>query len=133
MQLLCHDFSVAGAVAGALAIGSTQPLDIVRIRLQQSQGPATGVIRGSSRGAGSRVGPGQSTVWSTLRKIVRTEGVLSLYKGMAFPLTFASLQSAILFQVCDQLNKMSTAGYLCKSRHCSSGRVVQFIYHMVDG
>jgi hypothetical protein len=95
--LLCHR---AGAVAGALAIGSTQPLDIVRIRLQQSQGPAGAVIRGSSKGAGSRLGPSQSTVWSTLTKIVRTEGVASLYKGMAFPLTFASLQSAILFQVC---------------------------------
>jgi hypothetical protein len=69
-------------VAGALAIGSTQPLDIVRVRMQQV-GQATG---------NSLTKPQSKNVFSCLAGIVRKEGPLALYKGMLFPLTFASIQ-----------------------------------------
>lgn len=74
-----------GAVAGAFAVSVSQPLDTVRVRIQQSSGASSS-------------GQSRSSV-AILRHMVRTEGALSPWKGLLYPASFASLQSAILFQV----------------------------------
>lgn len=75
---------LAGAVAGAFAITVSQPLDTVRVRLQQQR-------------AGS--GAPSSTL-AVLKHMLQREGPFSPWKGLTYPLLFASFQSAILFQVC---------------------------------
>ncbi|KAG2491913.1 hypothetical protein HYH03_009861 [Edaphochlamys debaryana] len=72
-----RDF-LAGAVAGAFAITLSQPLDTVRVRLQQA-------------------GATQNTL-GALAAMFRQEGILSPWRGLTYPLLFASVQSAILFQ-----------------------------------
>ena len=76
-----HTFHHAGAVAGAFAITISQPLDTVRVRLQQSSHA-----------------DGKNTL-QLLREMLRKEGPLSPWKGLTYPLLFASFQSAVLFQV----------------------------------
>eukprot|EP00198_Chlamydomonas_reinhardtii_P009589 XP_001698926.1 carnitine/acylcarnitine translocase [Chlamydomonas reinhardtii] len=78
---LLRDF-VAGAVAGAFAITVSQPLDTVRVRIQQACSASGGV----------------PSALSVLSSMVRKEGLLSPWKGLTYPLLFASVQSAILFQ-----------------------------------
>ncbi|PNH02153.1 Solute carrier family 25 member 48, partial [Tetrabaena socialis] len=78
-----RDF-ISGAVAGAFAITLSQPLDTVRVRLQQRTG------------AGAGAGPGSTA--GVLLAMLRREGVWSPWKGLTYPLLFASVQSAILFQ-----------------------------------
>ena len=77
MEPWTKDF-VAGGVAGAMSILTTQPLDTARIRMQQSSGNC-GLIH-------------------TLAKMVKSEGLASPMKGLALPLTFTALQSALIFQ-----------------------------------
>ncbi len=61
----------------------SQPLDTVRVRLQQ---------------AAYNTGPSPNAL-GILLTMVRKEGVLSPFRGLTYPLLFASVQSAILFQV----------------------------------
>ena len=66
----------AGGIAGALGIAVSQPLDTVRVRMQQQ--PHNG---GKYLNAIQMLG-----------SIVRREGALSLFKGLSFPLAFTALQ-----------------------------------------
>lgn len=69
---------IAGGVAGAMSILTTQPLDTARIRMQQSKGDCS--------------------VAQMLIKMIKNEGVASPMKGLALPLSFTALQSAVIFQ-----------------------------------
>ncbi|KAL4421041.1 hypothetical protein ABPG77_007516 [Micractinium sp. CCAP 211/92] len=71
---------LAGGVAGACGVVAGQPLDTVRIRQQAQRGAA---------------GMGAS---SLARSILRAEGAGAFFRGMAYPLTTAALQNAVVFQ-----------------------------------
>ena len=101
----------AGATAGALSISTTQPLDMVRIRMQTlastSSGlstsagyaTATATMSASTGGiAASSPSPGRGSL-QLLTHMIRNEGSLSPFKGMSFPLLTTALQSALIFQV----------------------------------
>lgn len=64
---------MAGATGGVAGIIAGQPLDVVRVRLQQKS-PRTGSV---------------SSMW---RHIVRMEGMRSLFKGAAYPVTTIAMQ-----------------------------------------
>ena len=65
--------SAAGAGGGVAGIIAGQPLDVVRVRLQQKS-PHKGSL---------------SSMW---RQIVRKEGMRSLFKGAAYPVTTIAMQ-----------------------------------------
>lgn len=93
-----------GSVALCAGLGCHHLLRLLRLgiltaRHQTPGGTVFDDIAGSTNGAGSRVGTSRPRMVNVLRRIIRTEGFFALYKGMAFPLLFASLQSAIIFQV----------------------------------
>ncbi|KAF5842033.1 hypothetical protein DUNSADRAFT_9602, partial [Dunaliella salina] len=89
-----------GGVAGALSIAITQPLDTVRVNLQQhSTGSASTTAAVSGNSAILRKGNGGG-VTREIAHLLQEGGVRSLWKGLTLPLAFASLQNAILFQVC---------------------------------
>lgn len=64
---------MAGAGGGVAGIIAGQPLDVVRVRLQQKS-PHKGSL---------------SSMW---RQIVRKEGMRSLFKGAAYPVTTIAMQ-----------------------------------------
>lgn len=68
-----YKYCVAGACGGVAGIIAGQPLDVVRVRLQQKS-PQTGSL---------------SSMW---RHIVQMEGVRSLFKGAAYPVTTIAMQ-----------------------------------------
>lgn len=70
-----------GAVAGALSIATTQPLDTVRIRMQSAQ---VATVSGTATLT--------KPVPDMLACMVRKEGLMSPFRGMSFPLAFTSLQ-----------------------------------------
>ena len=76
---------IAGTVGGAAGVIVGQPLDTVRIRLQQQP----------TQGAGVRY----HGILSSLRKIAAEEGVRGLFKGMLSPLSALSVTNAVLFGV----------------------------------
>lgn len=63
-----------GAGAGAVGVLAGQPLDVVRVRLQQPHSAMPGAL-------------------ASLRAIVRAEGPGALFKGSFFPLTTIALQA----------------------------------------
>ncbi|KAK9810338.1 hypothetical protein WJX72_009024 [[Myrmecia] bisecta] len=69
----------AGGLGGVAGILTGQPLDTIRIRIQQ---------RNSQPG----------TIWSYCRATVQREGLTSLFKGAAYPVTTIAVQSAVVFQ-----------------------------------
>eukprot|EP00931_Biecheleriopsis_adriatica_P038195 TRINITY_DN21906_c0_g1_i1.p1 TRINITY_DN21906_c0_g1~~TRINITY_DN21906_c0_g1_i1.p1 ORF type:complete len:285 (+),score=23.83 TRINITY_DN21906_c0_g1_i1:38-892(+) len=75
---------VAGGIAGAAGILSTQPLDTIRIRLQSS---AHGL--GRATGYAGLVDCALSTM--------KTEGLRGLYKGVASPTLTVGAMNAVLF------------------------------------
>ena len=95
----------AGAAAGALSIATTQPLDMVRIRMQMlasTSGRST-VAAAAAAGANgggtamaatacARGGMGSGESLQILSSMIRSEGVLSPFKGMSFPLLSTALQ-----------------------------------------
>ena len=94
----------AGAAAGALSISTTQPLDMVRIRMQTlacTSGRAVAAAAATSSMpylASAAVTPGVSVAASSggsfqiLACMMRNEGSLSPFKGMSFPLLSTALQ-----------------------------------------
>lgn len=62
-----------GAAGGVAGIIAGQPLDVVRVRLQQKAPNAKGV----------------ASMW---QHIVRQEGMRSLFKGAAYPITTIAMQ-----------------------------------------
>ena len=71
-----------GAGAGAVGVLAGQPLDVVRVRLQQPHAAMPGAL-------------------ASLRAIVRAEGPGALFKGSFYPLTTIALQArpALRFRV----------------------------------
>lgn len=67
---------VAGAVGGVAAVLAGQPLDTIRIRLQQ---------------------PGSQGVRAVCRSLIAAEGWNGLFKGMSYPLATNALQNAVTF------------------------------------
>ena len=63
-----------GAGAGAVGVLAGQPLDVVRVRLQQPHAAMPGAL-------------------ASLRAIVRAEGPGALFKGSFYPLTTIALQA----------------------------------------
>ncbi len=97
---------IAGAAAGAVSIATTQPLDMVRIRMQTcvsspAAATAAAVVSGASSGGGTAAMLNRSTTtpFQMLLCMIRKEGALSPYKGMSFPLLSTTFQSAVIFQV----------------------------------
>jgi solute carrier family 25 carnitine/acylcarnitine transporter 20/29 len=70
---------IAGGIAGAAGVLAGQPLDTVRIRMQQP-----GCPWGSAGAA--------------LRATVAREGPAALFRGVTYPLATISFQNAIVFQ-----------------------------------
>ncbi|GAX73773.1 hypothetical protein CEUSTIGMA_g1224.t1 [Chlamydomonas eustigma] len=93
---------ISGAIAGALSIATTQPLDMIRIRMQtlasSSLSHAAPIGRMLSTSGAITPAP-RNESFRLLTCMVRKEGFLSPYKGMSFPLLFTSFQSAVIFQV----------------------------------
>lgn len=85
---------ISGSLAGIVSKTGVFPLDVVRKRLQ-AQGPhrtkyaVPGIPEYSSR----------VSVFSCMRTIVKTEGVLALYKGLFPGLLKAGPASAVNFAV----------------------------------
>ena len=73
---------LAGGAGGAAGVVVGQPLDVVRVRLQQP---------GGARGAG----PGGTA--GALAALVRREGPLAMFKGMSYPLATTSFQNSVVF------------------------------------
>ncbi|CAJ0566987.1 unnamed protein product, partial [Mesorhabditis spiculigera] len=71
-----NDF-LAGSVAGAAGIFFGYPLDTVKTRLQTSSS-YSGIIQ-------------------CVGKVLKTEGVLGMYKGVTAPCLFAGIQHSLLF------------------------------------
>ena len=67
----------SGGVAGAVGILATQPLDTIRIRLQNP-------------------GFGYSGMADALRTTVRNEGMRGLYKGVGSPLATVGVRESII-------------------------------------
>ncbi|KAG0230261.1 hypothetical protein BGW42_001059 [Actinomortierella wolfii] len=86
-----HDF-VAGTLAGMAQVTVGQPMDTIKTRLQ---------IEGQS---GRFSGP-----MDCLRKTIRNEGFLGLYKGMASPLVGVAAVNALLFGAYSNLKKIQEA------------------------
>ena len=95
----------AGAAAGALSIATTQPLDMVRIRMQMlastsgrsmvAAAAATGAeggVTAMTAAACARGGMGGGESLRILSGMIRSEGMLSPFKGMSFPLLSTALQ-----------------------------------------
>ncbi|GBF97772.1 mitochondrial arginine transporter [Raphidocelis subcapitata] len=74
-----RDF-IAGAVGGMAGVVAGQPLDTLRIRLQQ-------------RGCAARTAAG---AWAAMR--AGAEGARGLFRGMSYPLYTTALQNAVTFQ-----------------------------------
>eukprot|EP00884_Botryococcus_braunii_P002858 jgi/Botrbrau1/12573/Bobra.0169s0107.1 len=71
---------LAGAGAGMAGVLAGQPLDTVRVRLQQRN-----CLFGGN-------------FWRVAQSLTRREGIGALFKGAAYPLTTTALQSAVVFQ-----------------------------------
>ncbi|CAD7703906.1 unnamed protein product [Ostreobium quekettii] len=69
---------LAGGIGGMAGVVAGQPLDTVRIRLQQRSNKYAGTAQ----------------AWGS---IVYKEGAKSLFKGMMYPLTTAAFQTAVTF------------------------------------
>lgn len=68
-----------GAGAGAAGVLTGQPLDVVRVRLQQPHSQMPGAL-------------------ASLAAIVRAEGVGALFRGSFYPLTTIALQVELLLK-----------------------------------
>ncbi|KAI8374428.1 mitochondrial carrier domain-containing protein [Radiomyces spectabilis] len=80
-----NDF-VAGWIGGAAGIIVGSPLDVLKARLQ------------APRAAGLETYPSlSSSSWGTLKQMVTTEGIGSLFKGVLAPVTGLAGLNAILF------------------------------------
>mmetsp|Transcript_25701 Transcript_25701/g.66168 ORF Transcript_25701/g.66168 Transcript_25701/m.66168 type:complete len:341 (-) Transcript_25701:682-1704(-) len=91
---------IAGGVAGALSIAITQPLDTVRINLQQSSTGSSAATTAALNGNSAILRKGTGSVTQEVTHLLHEGGLRALWRGLTFPLVFASLQNAILFQVC---------------------------------
>jgi len=102
-----HAF-VCGGMAGTAGIVVSQPLDVVRIRLQTS-------LRHAQIGSeGQRCSHG---VISCVTGILRTEGVRGLYKGIAAPVATSGMRTAIVFLSYDvALKSMGTSSSSARPR-----------------
>lgn len=91
----------AGAGAGMAGVLAGQPLDTVRVRLQQRN-----CLYGGS-------------AWRVAQSLMKREGIGALFKGSAYPLTTTALQvMAPPWRVC--LNPLAEAGYgsfLCSGKY----------------
>jgi solute carrier family 25 (mitochondrial carnitine/acylcarnitine transporter), member 20/29 len=67
----------AGGVGGCLGVIAGSPLDVVRVRLQQSNQQHTGFF-------------------SLLRTTVNHEGPFALFRGLFYPLVTAAAQNALV-------------------------------------
>lgn len=85
-SLLVAQRLAAGASAGVTATLVTHPLDVVRLRMS---------LQG-------RAYPG---IWPTMSKMVRTEGALSLYKGLSPAIVGIAPYAAITFSCYDLLKQ----------------------------
>lgn len=92
-----------GAAGGVAGIIAGQPLDVVRVRLQQKAPNAKGV----------------ASMW---QHIVRQEGMRSLFKGAAYPITTIAMQvmrclsslTSSLLTFCDSAVPASTCSAYCQ-------------------
>ena len=85
-----HNYNVmtdmtAGFIAGFVAVALGYPMDVIKTRLQT----------GSHRSSGTIQPP--ASLYKTGERIVRKEGILSLYKGLTSPLLTLSVSSSINF------------------------------------
>eukprot|EP01024_Parvocaulis_polyphysoides_P029813 TRINITY_DN27042_c1_g2_i1.p1 TRINITY_DN27042_c1_g2~~TRINITY_DN27042_c1_g2_i1.p1 ORF type:complete len:290 (-),score=26.86 TRINITY_DN27042_c1_g2_i1:285-1154(-) len=80
LSFASKDF-IAGGVSGALGVLAGQPLDTIRVRIQQ--------------GNQSKFG---ATMWGCYLQTLKTEGLFGLYRGVSYPLLTVAFQNAIIFQ-----------------------------------
>lgn len=97
---------VAGGVGGMAGILAGHPLDTIRVRLQVAGG----------HGA-------RPSALRTMREIVRAEGPLALYKGMATPLATVAFQNAVTFHVYGLLARALRPADAPRGEPLSYGRV----------
>jgi len=84
-----HKHVLAGALAGLVEVCCMYPLDLVKTRFQLNTGNA--------RSAG---------VIATFREMIRTEGFLNLYRGIASPIMAEAPKRAIKFSSNEQYKKL---------------------------
>ncbi|ORY98411.1 mitochondrial carrier domain-containing protein [Absidia repens] len=77
LQLTC------GAIAGVVEILALYPLDVIKTRAQLNSGASVGVV-------------------SSFQDIIRNEGVRTLYRGIAFPLSIEAPKRALTFAANEQ-------------------------------
>lgn len=87
---------LAGGIAGGVAGAATNPLDVVKTRLQ------TGGVAGSQRYQ-------SSSVFEVLRNIVRTEGASALLRGVRPRVLFHMPAAAISWMTYESLKKLLLA------------------------
>lgn len=98
---------VAGGVGGMAGVLAGHPLDTIRVRLQVASG-----------------GPGgHPSAFQVMREIVRSEGPLALYKGMATPLATVAFQNAVTFHVYGLLTRSLRPAADPQGEPLSYGRV----------
>jgi solute carrier family 25 carnitine/acylcarnitine transporter 20/29 len=73
---------ISGYLGGAAYILSGQPLDIVKVRFQSS---------------------GETSIFQSLKYIIKNEGVLALWKGSFFPLATVGVSISLLFGINEEL------------------------------
>jgi len=93
MDILRSPDFIAGCVAGSLGIVATQPLDVIRIRMQIPEYQKYGNIT------------------RQLSRILKIEGMRGMFRGVASPTLTVGLMSALLFQSYE-----SSRAYLQKYR-----------------
>ncbi|KAF7730588.1 hypothetical protein EC973_001970 [Apophysomyces ossiformis] len=71
---------VGGALSGMTACVTLQPLDLIKTRLQQQRQDHLAFLR-EAKQKGLLVAPHKSTIYSTIRGIVQTNGVHGLWRG----------------------------------------------------
>jgi len=118
-------FTAAGVVAGAVGVAAVVPVDIITQRLQvldMQQGGGTG---GGGTTATAATRPATTSGWAIGRRILATEGVPGLFRGLGMVLAIHVPGSAIWWAVSEQ-SKTLFAWLLGRDRsspwvHASAG------------
>ena len=105
---------LSGASAGALASFLTNPLDIVKLRLQVSRGIAATTKQ--FQDTGGRIGEGMDFqykgVVDGLRSILRDDGIPGLFRGAGTRVLFHAPATAITIACFEELKKILYKPYL---------------------
>uniref|UniRef100_A0A182LYJ1 Mitochondrial 2-oxodicarboxylate carrier n=1 Tax=Anopheles culicifacies TaxID=139723 RepID=A0A182LYJ1_9DIPT len=91
----------AGGSAGFVEVCIMHPLDLVKTRLQLQASPGTGVAKSTTYYNG---------VFDCIRKMAKSEGVFSLYKGILPPVLVETPKRAVKFLTFEQYKRFFMFG-----------------------